>query len=151
MADNLDMYMIEETGEMVFSAHFLQKKGRCCKSTCLHCPFGHTLQKIDIEFRENNIDQKILEKTLIENEYNKPSSVADQLLASNLGNKRKTLDLSKIDSNDIRIMYLKNYIMGFVILKDKNIDKIFLSKHFQFQHIDMNLVQDHFFRSTSAL
>lgn len=33
-----DFYM--EDGRVVFTAHFLRKRGYCCKSGCRHCPYG---------------------------------------------------------------------------------------------------------------
>lgn len=147
MADNLDMYKLDETGEMIFTAHFLSKKGRCCKSTCLHCPYGHTLTKINIEFRafDNNLQR--LEDVLIENEYNKPVSIADQLLASNLGSKRKQLDIKSVPTELIRLMFLKNYFMGFVVVENNKVSKFFLGKQFQFQNIDLHTVQEHYSKS----
>lgn len=32
----------------------LKAKKRCCKSTCLHCPYGHTVKKLGIQFRKAN-------------------------------------------------------------------------------------------------
>jgi hypothetical protein len=34
------------------TAEFLKNKGRCCKSTCVHCPYGHTVKKLGIQFRD---------------------------------------------------------------------------------------------------
>lgn len=34
-----DFYLNEE-GLMIFTAHFLKKRGFCCQSGCTHCPFG---------------------------------------------------------------------------------------------------------------
>jgi uncharacterized protein DUF5522 len=28
-----------ENGRMVFTAHFLRKRGTCCNSGCRHCPY----------------------------------------------------------------------------------------------------------------
>ena len=137
MADDLDTYTIVETGEMVFTSHFLKKKGRCCKSTCLHCPYGHTLEKISFEIRDFRPEQKLyIDKVLNENGYNKPLSVADSLLSQNLGTKRKNIDFSEFNPVDIKIIYLKGYFVGFLTLKDGSLDKYFLGKQFQFQSIE---------------
>ncbi len=32
-------YYIED-GKWVFTAHFLLKRGYCCRSGCRHCPYG---------------------------------------------------------------------------------------------------------------
>lgn len=144
MADDLDTYTIEETGEVIFSAHFLQKKARCCKSTCLHCPYGLTLSKINIKFNDFDGDYARLNQVLNENEYNRPVSIADQLMADNLGSKRKTLVLSSVKKDLIKVITLKGYFIGFVIIKSGLIDKWFLSKHFQFQNISKQIIDEHF-------
>lgn len=144
MADNLDTYDIPETGETIFTAHFLSKKNRCCKSTCLHCPYGHTLSKIKIEFKPFNLDWSVLEKTLIENEYNKPQNIADQLMACNLGAKRKQIDVRAVNPIDIQLMFLKGYFMGFVFIEANKIKQFFLAKQFQFQGIEKHTIEEHF-------
>ena len=43
MADELvagvDYYV--EAGRWVFTAHYLRKRGYCCRSGCRHCPYGY--------------------------------------------------------------------------------------------------------------
>ena len=36
-----DFYTDPETGLMVMTALYLQKRGSCCANICRHCPFGH--------------------------------------------------------------------------------------------------------------
>lgn len=38
LIEGIDYYY--EDGLMVFTAHFLQKRGFCCRSGCRHCPYG---------------------------------------------------------------------------------------------------------------
>lgn len=47
------------------SSEDLLKRGRCCKSSCLHCPYGHTLKKLGLKFIKSkdftsNIEQEVL-------------------------------------------------------------------------------------------
>jgi hypothetical protein len=142
MADELDTYTFPETGEMIFTSHFLKKRKRCCRSTCLHCPFGHTLEVMKFEIREYEPEQKLyLDKVLNENEYNKPLSVADSLLSQNLGSKRKSLDLTEFKPSDIKMIYLKNYFVGFLTLRNGELDQYFLGKQFQFQNIERSHIE----------
>lgn len=34
-------YYINSKGQWVFTAEYLKKRGFCCGSKCLHCPFNH--------------------------------------------------------------------------------------------------------------
>ena len=38
LVEGIDFYY--EDGLMVFTAHYLQKRGYCCRSGCRHCPYG---------------------------------------------------------------------------------------------------------------
>lgn len=39
--EGLDYY-INEAGRWVFTAHYLLKRGYCCKNGCTHCPYGYS-------------------------------------------------------------------------------------------------------------
>ena len=38
LVEGIDYYW--ENGFMVFTAHYLTKRGFCCHSGCRHCPYG---------------------------------------------------------------------------------------------------------------
>lgn len=40
LIENVD-YTINEDGNLVFTAHYLLKRGHCCQSGCLNCPYGY--------------------------------------------------------------------------------------------------------------
>ena len=39
LVDGVDFYLTDD-GYMVFTAHYLLKRGFCCESGCRHCPYG---------------------------------------------------------------------------------------------------------------
>lgn len=39
-------YVINEDGNLVFTAHYLKKRGHCCQSGCKNCPYGYS-DKVD--------------------------------------------------------------------------------------------------------
>ena len=39
-------------GETVYTSAYLKKRGTCCKTNCLHCPYGFTLKNYAIELME---------------------------------------------------------------------------------------------------
>lgn len=40
-----DDYYFTEEGYLVFTAHYLIKRGYCCGNGCRHCPYGHAAVK----------------------------------------------------------------------------------------------------------
>lgn len=38
LQEGIDYYV--ENGWLVFTAHYLLRRGYCCKSGCRHCPYG---------------------------------------------------------------------------------------------------------------
>jgi len=40
-------YYFNEVGLMVFTEHYLLKRGYCCKSGCRHCPYGYRKVEAD--------------------------------------------------------------------------------------------------------
>lgn len=41
-------YYINEYGFWVFTAHYLTKRGYCCKNGCKHCPYGFHERKMGV-------------------------------------------------------------------------------------------------------
>ena len=42
LQEGIDYYV--EDGLLVFTAHFLQRRGYCCESGCRHCPYGYIVR-----------------------------------------------------------------------------------------------------------
>jgi len=45
LIENID-YIINDNGNLVFTSQYLLKRGHCCTSGCLNCPYGYT-DKVD--------------------------------------------------------------------------------------------------------
>lgn len=58
LIENVDYYLNDQ-GLMVFTETYLLKRGYCCQSGCLHCPYGYK-DKVDpmvpAEFRDSWTD-----------------------------------------------------------------------------------------------
>ncbi|MFA6239046.1 MAG: DUF5522 domain-containing protein [Bacteriovorax sp.] len=58
-------YYINDDGNLVFTEQYLLKRGYCCQSGCLHCPYGYT-DKVDpnvpAEFCSNWSDENFGEE-----------------------------------------------------------------------------------------
>ena len=37
----VDYYFDDTTGLMVMTAHYLERRGYCCRNGCRHCPYGY--------------------------------------------------------------------------------------------------------------
>jgi hypothetical protein len=38
-----------DAGEEIYTSTYLRNRGTCCKTNCLHCPYGYTLKNYSIE------------------------------------------------------------------------------------------------------
>jgi len=47
LVEGIDFYMEGEA--MVFTAHFLLRRGYCCNSGCRHCPYSGDAPEVAIE------------------------------------------------------------------------------------------------------
>ena len=117
---------INTEGNLVFTSAYLKNKGTCCKSACLHCPFGFTIKKLGIQFREVAPE----ETTLLE---------------GYLALAPAPIDLSTFPTEHRQWILLKNTIAG-VILKNHIVVKhMILGEHFKNQGIEKDLVESYYF------
>ena len=79
-----------EEGETVFTSTFLKNRGTCCKTNCLHCPYGFTAKNYNIEVVQM-IDKQIKYANEIVRDTMpvEQSALTSQLLAGAFGNKEK--------------------------------------------------------------
>jgi hypothetical protein len=125
---------INEKGDTVFTSEFLRRKGRCCKSSCLHCPYGQTLRTIGVLILEQDENTKIVITNLVEDLVN-TSSVTSSLLSEAFGSK------PSYSFEDAKLLRLKEVDCGIVYIKDKRVQKVFLKQHFNDQGIDEIYIQ----------
>ena len=75
---------------MVFTSAYLKNRGTCCKTSCLHCPYGHTLKAEGLQFEEVT-EERLEEAQLILDGGKKKDepSVSASLLAGAFGAPKK--------------------------------------------------------------
>ena len=39
-ASKKEDYYLNKDGKLVFTEHYLRKRGYCCQNGCMHCPYG---------------------------------------------------------------------------------------------------------------
>ncbi len=100
-----------------------KSRGRCCKSACIHCPYGHTLKKFGLTFEE----LKSFEDPKIE-------------LFGDLDT-----DSNEFTPGDYVFIYLKETLCGFM-RKDKIfVRQLSLLPDFRDQGLDKAVVESYYF------
>lgn len=115
-------------------------RGYCCKSLCLHCPFGHTASKLGYEFQEvhelNLVEaQEILAARV-------PQGVAAMLL-NQAFKPEKTFHINSENMSNYKMVTLKDFVIGLIYIKDKE-EKLFLKTNFSDQGIELETVLSYY-------
>lgn len=113
-------------GHTVFTAHFLKNRGTCCKSACLHCPYGYTVKKLGLQFKMvEESDFPLVEEILRENSTN--------------------MDWKSFWPENMRFVLLKEKVAGLMLKNHIIIKHLLLRPHFQHQNLSKELVESYFF------
>lgn len=140
-----ELSYINESGHNVFTSQYYLNRGTCCKSNCLHCPYGTTLKNFGLQFK--SIDHESL--TLAVEIVGDPNNTDKQSLASDLlsnafgGGKKKTVLDSKTRDN-FRFVLLKDFICGVVEISSLGVKELYLRKHFRNQGLSRDVVSSYF-------
>ncbi len=103
----------------------LKKRGRCCKSTCLHCPYGHTVKKLGLQFKAIEADDK----------------EATEIIEAAGGK----LDLSAYSSEDYQYILLKDHICGVMRKNKLFVRELFLVDDYTDQGLTKELIESYYF------
>ena len=118
--DNELSYLTPE-GYTVFTSKFLKNRGTCCKSACLHCPFGYTIKKHGIEFKD-----------ISESDF----SEVDDLVK---------MDWKSFYPDNAKFLLVKGEIAGVLFKNHIVIKHLFLKPFFAHQNITKELVEAYLF------
>ena len=118
---------LSSDGHTIFTSSYLKKRGSCCRSACLHCPYGHTVKKLGIQFESMVFsDSKCLEEML------EHSGATD-------------FDWKSFKMEDIKFIKIKNVMSGVLFKNHIIIKHLFLTKHFRDQGLSKELVEAYLF------
>jgi hypothetical protein len=121
-----DLSYLDPEGFTVFTSEFHRKRGRCCNSSCLHCPFGHTIKKYGLTFQIiNEADQK--------------------LVNSLIGEKPSKYDWREFLPENALLMSLKGVVCGIVLKNHIVIKELILKDEFSHQGITKELAEAYLF------
>ncbi len=122
-----ELSYLSPEGFTVFTSQFLKNRGTCCKSACLHCPFGYTLKKCGIQFEEISDEQ---------------DSVLEAIMASSGST---AVDYKTFPPEHRRLILVKGQICGFFLKNNLVVKHVFLKPHFQHQDLSKEMIESYFF------
>ena len=118
-------------GFTVFTSQYLKNKGTCCKSACLHCPYGFTLKKLGLQFQEvTEEDFPVIESMLSE-------------LGQTAGS--QVVEWKAFFPENIKFILIKDTICGFFLKNHIQIKHLFLKPYFHDQNLSKEMVEAYFF------
>jgi len=117
----------DNNGNVVFTSAYLKNRGTCCKSACLHCPFGYTLKKLGIQFQEWD-----------------PSRMEEaQVYLADAG--RSDFDLASFLPDNAKFISIKDKVCGLMVKNHIVVKGVFLGRHFQNQGLSKEIIESYFF------
>ena len=78
-------FYVNDEGNTVFTSQYHRKKGSCCHSNCLHCPFGTTLKNLGVKASKYDDENKQIVDSLYKKLYQVNDSFTSQLLGEAFG------------------------------------------------------------------
>jgi hypothetical protein len=115
-----ELSYLNSEGVTIFTSHFHKRRGYCCESFCLHCPYGFTLKKIGLVVSAANW---------------KDDLEATSILKQELFDKGD--DGGAHESYSIR---LKGYLCGFLLIRGFK-KELILVDEFKNQGITIEIVE----------
>lgn len=147
-----EMTYINSDGDTVFTSTYLKKRGTCCKTNCLHCPYGFTQKNFSIELMDIELKHiQIANEIITDCNPVELSAVSMSLLESAFGKN------TKVKNQHVTMDNIENFAFGkfkgvicSVIefstrLSESNVGRpvkeIFLKKEFQNQDLGIEHIR----------
>jgi len=121
-----ELSYLSPEGNTVFTSQFLKNRGTCCRSSCLHCPFGYTLKKCGIQFGD-----------VSENDV---TEIENILQEANLN-----LDWRSFLPENVKFIILKEKVAGLMFKNHIVVKHVALKNHFQNQGLNKDIIESYFF------
>lgn len=118
---------LSEDGRTVFTSQFLKNRGTCCKSACLHCPFGYTLKKLGLQFREVTEADASQVESIIQESGMTP------------------IEWRAFLPSHAQFIIIKEQICGVMLKNHIVVKHIFLKPHFQKQDLSKEMIESYYF------
>jgi len=145
-------------GDTVYTSAYLSNRGTCCKTNCLHCPYGHTLKNYDIEILPMTDKQiKFANEIIRDTKPVVQSELTTNLLAGAFGKKDKIRihHITDVNFSNFSFATFKGEICGVIEFSNKlsestsenastagrHIKDLFLKKEFQNQGLGIEHIK----------
>ena len=113
-------------GHTVFTSQFLKKRGTCCNTACLHCPYGFTLKKCGLQFQDvSEAEVPQIEGILQESGI--------------------TVDFRPFFPDNIKFILIKEKVAGFILKNHIVVKHLVLKPHFQDQGLSKEMVESYYY------
>lgn len=122
-----ELTYLNSDGFTVFTSQFLKNRGTCCKTACLHCPYGFTLKKLGLSFRE-----------VKEEDFSQIENILQESSQSGV-------DWKPFYPENIRFIIIKDHVCGFLLKNHIVIKHLFLKPYFQDQGLSREMVEAYLF------
>lgn len=117
---------IDDARNPSMKSETLIKRGHCCKSACIHCPYGFTLKRFGLKFLSIDETNKSL--------YNDLEKQIDM-----------KLDLESYSANDYKLLTLKNFVIGLIRVDHLFVREFEILPSFKNQGISKELIESYYF------
>lgn len=142
----------DSNGDTVFTSAYFRKRGTCCQTNCLHCPFGHTLKNFAIEIVElQTKDIQLANEIVTDSNPVQLSDLSMSLLAGAFGKKEKlkTQHVTMDNINNFALGQFKGVICAVIEFSTKlsesssgrSVKELFLKKEFQDQGLGIEHIK----------
>ena len=122
-----ELSYVSPQGHTVFTSKFLKNRGTCCKSACLHCPYGYTLKKLGLQFGLVTEADADLVQGIMQDSGTPP------------------VDWKTFLPDHVRLIELKGEVCGVFLKNNIVIKHLYLKKQFQNQNLSREMVESYFF------
>ena len=141
-----------EEGETVYTSAYLKKRGTCCKTECLHCPFGFTLKNYPIQIvKMETTHMRFANEIIIDSRPVELTDLSMSILSSGFGNKKKigVHHITEDNINNFAFGEFKGKICAVIEFSIKlsesthgrSIKELFLKKEFQDQGLGIEHIK----------
>jgi Family of unknown function (DUF5522) len=122
-----ELSYLSTEGFTIFTSQFFKNRGTCCKSACLHCPFGYTLKKLGLQFEE-----------VAEAAFGEVEEIIKE-------SGQESSDWKTFWPENIKFLKIKNQTCGVMLKNHLVVKKVFLKKHFEDQGLSKDIIESYYF------